>query len=374
MERAPSMTEGDGDADDASAVLSPCVEVPMRRGEATRKKLSDGGVLRTDLAIVRDGQRLLLPVTDGPSAKRIVGISADAAAEGEADDCRLTEAWFQPVERPPSTYKDAIEGVPADIVPLLPTAFDMIGHVAIVKLRPEVEPYAMNIGEALLRANKSVRTVLRDGGVKGPFRVREVTHVAGDLSTIVTYKEHGITYRLDVSKVYFSPRLATERDRVAGSVRDGERVLDMFAGVGPFSILIAKRVPGCSVVAVEMNPDAFAYLKENVSLNGTSNVSPILGDAAEVADEMASRGDLVDRIIMNLPHDALLFVPHALGVLKDGGTVHFHEITEDAALTERRVTEAIAGKGRACRVTGRRMVRNYAPGITHEALDIIVGR
>ena len=148
--------------------------------------------------------------------------------------------------------------------------------------------------------------------------------MAGDPSTETTHLEYGIKFLVDPAKVYFNPRLANERSRIASLVRQGEVVVDMFAGVGPFSIMIARHALPSPVVAVDLNPDAVEYLKRNIELNKANRVVPYEGDARQVVFDVPC----ADRIIMNLPHSAIDFFHDALTRLKLQGTIHFYHICE----------------------------------------------
>ena len=142
-------------------------------------------------------------------------------------------------------------------------------------------------------------------------------------------QEDSCLFKLDLEKVYFNPKLASERKRVAEKVAAGECVVDMFAGVGTFSILIAKRSPESKVIAIDINPDAIFYLRENIRLNKISNVSAIQGDVREISGKFAG---VADRIIMNLPKESHIFLKDALRMLKNRGIIHFYTI--ESAYTE----------------------------------------
>jgi tRNA (guanine37-N1)-methyltransferase len=207
-----------------------------------------------------------------------------------------------------------------------------------------------------------------DKGVKGEDRIRELEVVAGAPSLETMHVEHGLKFILDPSKVFFSPRLATERSRVAGMVVRGEAVLDMFTGVGPFAVRIAKHSGPSKVYAADINPAAIDYLKRNIWLNRVSGVEPVLGDARELPGKIPA----VDRIIMNLPHSAQEFLPAALRLLRPGGTVHLYDLLEPQEKQRRKAELACAIEG-ARRNIGRitaRLVRGYSAVSSHFVFDI----
>ncbi len=315
--------------------------VPKKKAEPVRRKLVEKGVLRKDLEIRSDAKNVYFPV----SQRIDLGYP-------------IEKADFKEAETQVSDYRLLVD-VPEDVRPLLPSSFDTVGTIAIVKMDERAEPYAAMIGKAIMAAQGSIRTVCVDSGVKDQFRTRDVRVVAGEKTTETLHKEYGLTFKVDVSRAFFTPRLATERQIVAKEVKPGEVVIDMFAGIGPFSIMIARVASPQVVYAIDVNPEAIELMKENIALNKATVVKPILGDARE---EIA-RLEKADRIIMNLPHDGRQYIAEAIRALKPGGIIHFYEIIEedevkggldaiaDAARKERRLMKELA----------RRRVKSYSP-------------
>ncbi len=198
-------------------------------------------------------------------------------------------------------------------------SFDIVGNIAIIKYRDDlnIEEFA----EYILNKHKNIKNVAVDYGVIGETRVRNVKLIRGT-TTETIYREFGIRLKVDIARVYFSPRLATERWRVVSEVQDGEVIYDMFAGCGPFTILLAKN-RDVRIYAGDINPHAIEYLEENIKLNKVSNIMAMLGDAREVYRKIPEK---VDRVIMNLPHSAYEFLPLAESVLKSGGVINYYEI------------------------------------------------
>ncbi|MCX8153164.1 MAG: methyltransferase, partial [Candidatus Bathyarchaeota archaeon] len=158
----------------------------------------------------------------------------------------------------------------------------------------------------------------------GTYRLREFKVIAGEHKTTTVHKEYGCKYHVDIAKAYFSPRLSQEHYRVASLVSKNEVVVDLFSGVGPFAVLIAKKNDEAKVYAVDINPDAVALLKRNIRLNRVENrVIPIQGDAKQVIEKQLA--GIADRVIMNLPEKAIGYVDVACKALKDaGGIIHFY--------------------------------------------------
>jgi tRNA (guanine37-N1)-methyltransferase len=327
-----------------------CVVVPKKKAEPVRRKLLERGMLRKDLQIRSDAKNVYLPVTQRVDLGYPVETSEFKEAEEQVSDYRV------------------LVDIPDELRPFLPSSFDTLGSVALVKMADEIAPYAKDIGKAILATHKSIRTVCMDSGVVDEFRTRNIKVVAGEKTTETTHKEYGVVFKMDVAKVFFSPRLATERDIVSKQVRPGEVVVDMFAGIGPFSIMIAKSRSPKVVYAIDVNPDAIGFMKENIRLNRVQGVEPVLGDAREEIRRL----ETADRIIMNLPHDASNYVSDALSSLKPGGVVHYYEIMEDSRVQARLdwIADLARREGRVLKELARRKVKSYSPTMTFYGFDL----
>lgn len=341
---------------------SPCVRAAKRDGEATRSALLASSLLRLDLAIREDAadpRFLLLPVE--PRAREAL----------PRLDHRMGE--FEALPRPPGDYRD-IADVPEAVRALLPASFDVVGHVVVMKLSAELAAHETKIAEALLAAVKSARTVCRDAGVEGAWRVRRLRIVAGDPVTETVHTEYGVRLHVDPARVFFSPRLAFERRRVAAAVTPGETVLDLFAGVAPFSIMVARHARPARIIAVDANPDAVKYAERNVRENGVGHLVDVrLADAAGAA---AGLEGSVDRVIMNLPHGAAAFVEAAARAMKPGGGIlHYYAVlpeTEVPIHLASVVAPAAKRAGRSLRVIAQREVHTYSPLEQMWAVDLFV--
>jgi len=255
-------------------------------------------------------------------------------------------------------------------------AFDIVGDIAVVKLPEKLLPKKDLIGQALMRVHRHVRTVLcQVGPVSGEFRTRELEVIAGEPRTETTYRESGCTFKVDLAQVYFSPRLSHERLRIASLVGPGEIVTNLFAGVGSYSVVIAKHSRAAKIYSIDKNPVAFEYMRENIRINKVGDrVLPILGDAREViAHQLAGRAD---RVLMPLPELGREFFEVALQALKPvGGIIHFYDFGEEPNrfspsfdFTRR----FAANKGLKVRLLNSRAIRSYASRCYHIVLDISI--
>ena len=211
------------------------------------------------------------------------------------------------------------------------------------------------------------------GAISGTYRVREYDFIAGEQKTQTIHKEFGCQYHVDLAKAYFSPRLSHEHERVASLVQKGETVVDLFAGVGPFSILIAKKNPTAKVYAVDLNPEAVELLRVNVRVNRVENrVLPILGDARQITSSKLK--GVADRVIMNLPETAIEFVDAACQAIKpEGGIIHFYAFVRSPDSIENlklRFNQAVESTGRKVEAfLYAKSIRETAPFESQIALD-----
>ncbi|MDE1724820.1 MAG: class I SAM-dependent methyltransferase family protein [Thaumarchaeota archaeon] len=202
-------------------------------------------------------------------------------------------------------------------------AFDQIGNIIILRVPDSLLPKRKTIGEVLLDKVKTAKSVYyQSSPVEGDYRIRRLELLAGEDNTITEYKEHGCRFKVDVEKTFFSPRLATERQRIADLIKDGETVINMFGGVGMFSIVAAKKKK-CHVYNIDINPDAARLCSENISLNKLKGtVQSIEGDAAKVVKDRLQ--DTGDRVLMLLPERSDEFLDHAIMSAKKKSVIHYY--------------------------------------------------
>ena len=251
-------------------------------------------------------------------------------------------------------------------------SYDVIGSIAVINERGAK---GRAVAESIMEVNKGVKTVLaKAGAVKGRYRKRGFVLVSGKRNYIADYKENGISLRFDVRRTFFSTRLAYERNRIAGLSKDGEVVLVMFAGAGPFAIEIAKRHKKSKVYAVELNRYSYRYMLDNIKLNKTTYVIPVLGDVKKAVPKL---GIKADRIIMPLPMKAHEFLGTALDSASQGAVIHYYAFgNSDDPYSESisRIKESASAHGLSISVIGRRIVRPYSSRMAEVAIDFRVGK
>lgn len=278
----------------------------------------------------------------------------------------------------PNDLRTRLKGYLSDEELKLIRAFDIVGDIAIVKLPPRLLPKKHLIGKALLEVQKNVRTVLNQvSPVKGDFRTRELEVIAGEERTETIHRESGCSFKVDLRKVYFSPRLAAERLRVAKQVKPGEVVVNLFAGVGSYSIIIARHSQAAVIYSIDINPAAFEYMQTNIRINKVADrVVPILGDAREVVEKRLA--GKADRVLMPLPELSHDFFGVALSALKPtGGIVHFYDYGEEPDIYGPSldfVRSNAAAQGLEIKLLAARKIRSYAVRCYHIVLDLKVSR
>lgn len=258
----------------------------------------------------------------------------------------------------------------------LSSAFDVVGDIAIVKIPWELQTKEKLIGEQILHRMKNVKTVLKqDSDVKGEYRTRDLTFVSGEERYETTYKESGLLFRVNVSSAYFSPRLSTERLRIRSLVSDGEQIFNMFAGVGTFSMIIAK-TKKCEVDSVDINPEAIRLAMETLKLNKrmAGTVRPLLADAKVFA---LQHEGLYDRILMPLPERSAEFLNEAVFSAKKepGPVIHYYvHVPEENFYDEKWILNHLIEKKlpRKFEIKNWKKVREVGPRFIQAVADILL--
>ena len=252
------------------------------------------------------------------------------------------------------------------------SAFDQIGNIIIVRIPDLLLPKKKLIGETLLEQVKSVRSVFyQSSSVEGEFRTRDLEILAGDDKTETEYKESGCRFVVDVRKAFFSPRLSSERMRIAELVNDGEVIVNMFGGIGMFSIIAAKKKK-CTVYNIDINPDAVNFCQKNIAINKLSgNIISIHGDASDVIKNKLENKS--DRTLMLLPEKSDDFLRSAILASKNSGVIHYYshihadKKSDAAKLSEQHYLEITPVKSA---ILGSKIVRPVGPRFYQTVVDI----
>lgn len=326
-----------------------CVKVSKKTGNDVRNLIKNSGILNIDARIGSDDSFLYIPIT-----------------EESFRDYEIVDMDLEPIEHKETNYRMFL---PEDVRDRLPNSFDVVGDVIIVKIPDDLIHLKNEIGNAILAVTKNARIVLMDSGVKGELRIRDLEKIAGEGTPETIHREYGVSMITDPSKVYFNPRLATERERIASLVKDGETIIDMFAGIAPFPMVICKHANPKIVYAIDLNHDAVEFMKRNIDSGGFKKIVAIEGDAVEAIRDLPE----ADRIIMNLPQMADKFLHHALSKLKKGGTVHMHKILERENCESycSSIVGEMKNNGFECKIKEIHELKTYSPSSSVYVLDIV---
>jgi tRNA (guanine37-N1)-methyltransferase len=253
------------------------------------------------------------------------------------------------------------------------SAFDQIGDIIIVRIPDSLLSKKKIIGKTLLDQVKTAKSVFyQSSSVEGDFRTRDLEILAGVDKTETEYKEFGCRFIVDVEKAFFSPRLSTERDRIAELVQDGEIVINMFGGVGMFSIIAAKRKK-CTVYNIDINPIAAKLCEKNIRLNKklVGKVISIHGDAAKIIEEQFC--DQGDRVLMLLPERSDEFLNSAILATKRNGIIHYYshihadKKSQAAKLSEKHYLDTTPIKSK---ILNSKIVRAVGPRYYQTVVDV----
>ena len=252
------------------------------------------------------------------------------------------------------------------------SAFDQVGEIIIVRIPDSLLSKKKIIGETLLNDVKIVRSVFyQASAVEGDFRTRNLEIIAGEDNTETEYREFGCRFIVDVENAFFSPRLSTERDRIANLIQEGEIMTNMFAGVGMFSIIAAKKKK-CTVYSLDINPIASELCERNIKLNKLAGkVVSINGDATQIINDQLV--DKSDRTLMLLPERSDEFLESAIKTTKNEGIIHYYshihadKKSDAGKLSEEHYLQVSPVKSE---IMGSKIVRPVGPRYYQTVVDV----
>ena len=316
---------------------------------AALKIITAQGLLDRSRKVVDTGSHAEIPVTSNIPGLQVISQDAPVYYRRVPDLAESLDGQLLPEE-----------------VDLLPRGWLILGDVIVVKIHPRLNFCQDLIAQALLNSYPRCQTVLRDYGIEGPFRepVRET--IAGTRTETV-HRENGVTYHLDARKVMFSAGNLKERMRM-GNLGRGEYVVDMFAGIGYFSLPMAVHSRPRKILAIELNPNAYHYLCLNTKKNRVEEiVKPVLGDCAKVTPV-----GVADRVVMGMVQVTDRYLLTGIRALRPGGVLHYHQTVPSWMYPKK----AISDIEMAARVLGRQFqilncirVKKYSPGVVHSVVD-----
>lgn len=333
------------------------LKAPKSKAESIRKELIAQGAFDPKYPIIKEAEFIFFPLK---------GISKKLKFEVVEIESEKRVVF-------PSSIRDVLSSVltPVEMEDMV-SSFDIIGNIAIIEIPVTLQYREKEIADAILKTHKSVKTVFKKlSAMEGEFRVRKLALIAGENNSIATYKENGVTLKFDVSKVYFSVRNAFERKRISSLVKSKEKILVMFAGVGPYCLTIAKDHPDSQIVGIELNPDAITYFTQNVKLNKFKNIQIEQGDVREIIFQKYQKW--ANRIVMPLPKLSHEFLESAFMASKKGTIIHFYTIVplENSFIeAEKLFLEKAKEFGVEYEVLDWRITKSYSSKEVHIVLDL----
>ena len=256
-------------------------------------------------------------------------------------------------------YVPVKEGEPHDLViperkPYRGRGYQLLGDLVLLHGH---RPTRREVDE--IRAWINPRGILWIQGIAGSERSPRIELISGSGGE-VHHREYGCTFVLDPARVMYAMGNLSERHRVVqlvGEMGRAERVGDLFAGIGYFTIPLARA--GCRIHAMEISPVAFGYLARNIRGNEVSDrVHAERGDCRDLL-----RGEY-DRLILG-HFDAPDYLPDALSHTRSGSVLHLHALRDETG----RIRSLARDAGFDASITTRR-VKSYAPYTWHIVQDV----
>jgi tRNA (guanine37-N1)-methyltransferase len=340
----------------------------LKKGSAQAAKefLIQKGWFASNIQIGRSAQRyVLLPLTDKANYELLKKKFVPSTIE---------ERNLKPQAPAPGNLKHLLSNVvPEEKIDEIIRSYDVVGDICILDIPEDLEKFELTIGHAIKRAFPNIKVVAKKAGKRTEIeRVMPLKVITGERRLETEHKEHGVVMKVDLAKVYFSPRASAERLRLAELVKKDEHVLVMFSGVAPYALVIAKVQPICHVWAVELNPEAHKLAEENIRINRAGHiVSAIQGDVTKVLPEL---GEKFHRIVMPFPEKNWSFLELALKYTLPNSWVHFIAFVEEGNLdgAKSRIKEIAKKAGKKAQIKNWRLFGSYSPRMNRYTFDILV--
>ena len=347
------------------------IKVRKKHAQKLKQYLTEIGIIDFSLRPKTIDDYILFPVSRLPALKERMQI----LAKGRSLSILKGEFILQKTK--PFSLKEALENkLTKTELDSLITSFNVLGNTAIIEIPDVLKTKEKVIANTLLELNKNIESVCKISSAhSGKYRTQKVTLLAGKKLSNVFYKESGSVFEIELGKVFFSPRLSTERIRISKLIKKNEIIGALFAGVGPYPIVFAKKSKMKKAYAVELNPNAVKLMKSNVKLNKVdSKIEVFEGDVQKIVPKHLK--GKCDRIVMPLPKGAEHFLKDAFIALKpEGGVIHFYQFVDknEPYTKSLELIQEIASKmKKKTRILRKAQVRSFSPTKIQVVIDIKV--
>jgi tRNA wybutosine-synthesizing protein 2 len=262
---------------------------------------------------------------------------------------------------------------------ILPSGYQKIGDIILLSLNEKLNKFKKEIGEAVLAVTNVRSVCVKTGGVTGELRKPQIKVIAGDKNTEVCHFENSVYFVFDIDKIMFAKGNVAERGRLPKQVKMDEVVVDMFVGIGYFSVPIAKIARPKKIYAIDLNPDSIKYLNKTLEKNKLNNVEVFEGDSKEIVDELVAKGVKADRVLLGYLPPPVESVQYAMKIIKKGGLIHYDDLVysenqeKDIDKTMKMFEEEAKQAGfKGVKLVNAQRVKSYRPKVDHYVLDIRV--
>ena len=347
------------------------IKVRKKHAQKLKKYLTEIEIIDFSLKPKNFENHIIFPILKLPSLKERMKILT------KGKSISIIKEKFAPQKKKPLSLREALEKkLTRKELDSLITSFNVLGNTAIIEIPDVLKNKQKIIAKTLLEINKNIESVCKISSAhSGKYRTQKVTRLAGKKLSNVFYKESGSVFEIELGKVFFSPRLSTERIRISKLIKKNEIIGALFAGVGPYPIIFAKKSKMKKAYAVELNPNAVALMKSNVKLNKTESKIEIFKGDVKKAVSKHLKGKC-DRVVMPLPKGAEHFLKDAFIALKPkGGVIHFYQFADKNEPYKKPfeiIKETSFQMKKKTRILRKAKVRSFSPSKIQVVIDIKV--
>ena len=345
------------------------IKVPLKYAQEIKLIINKKNLINNSCKLKKDKHFIYFPIINFDNKKNLLTNN-----NLKLKNLKIIIKDFEEYEKKIKTYKENLD-IPKNLKKYLPTSYDIIGNIVLIKLPTELLEYKKNIGESILKSKKNIETICLVKSIEGELRTRNMEIISGKKQTKTIHKEFGLEFFVDVKDTYFSPRLANERKRIASLVKRGETVVDMFTGVAPFAVMIAKYSKAKTIYAVDKNKKAISLAQQNIKMNKVVDKITLFNDNSKnIGKILEKEKKVADRIIMNLPFSAHKFFAYAIDIISENCIIHYYTIIKEDEIENAIKDLKKIAKIKNVKITSYNInkIKSYSPREFYIGIDITV--